>query len=152
MNEILNIVLASNKFFSIFFALGGIISFFIYTKRGEKKNSNTFGYVLPVSLWMFVERMLAVLEIHIPRIWKNISISICLLLIIWMIILSIKKDFSVFVFFNIWGNLFVMYALPVVISTVLISVVMVGGGAAIVLIGIPLLAFGFALSESRIYD
>lgn len=68
MNEILNIVLASNKFFSIFFSLGGIISFFLYTKRGEKKNSNTFGYVLPVSLWMLVERMLAVLELSLIHI------------------------------------------------------------------------------------
>ena len=48
------------------------------------------------------------------------------------------------------SNLFVMYALPSVIYIVLVSVLIFGGGAAQILLGIPLLAFGFALSEHRI--
>ena len=37
-------------------------AFFFYTKRGARLHSNSFGCVLPVSLWMLVERVLLVLD------------------------------------------------------------------------------------------
>ena len=124
--------------------------FFFYTKRGARLHSNSFGCVLPVSLWMLVERVLLVLDVSIPSVWETVSIVLCFALILLMIVVSLKQDFSLYAVFNILGNLFVMYALPSVIYIVLVSVLIFGGGSALILLGIPLLAFGFALSEHRI--
>lgn len=152
MNAILNMILERNKMVMIFFAVGGVVSFFLYTGRGKKLESNTFWCVIPVSLWLFVERLLSELDIQLPLIWKNISVVICLLLILLMVVFSFVKDFSIYAIFNILGNVFVMYALPSIIFTVIVSVLIIGGGAALVLLSIPLLAFGFAVSNHRVYD
>lgn len=152
MNELLFRILEHNKFIFMAFAIIGTISFFLYSFRGDDLESNSFRYVIPVSLWLLAENIGKSVGYTFPEKWNKIAVIASCALIIIMIIISLKKDFSFYAIFNIWGNLFVMYAVPSVIYIIIASLVAFGGGAVLIILGVPILALGAMLAEERIYD
>lgn len=152
MNELLFNIFEKNKVVFFLFAIVGTISFFAYSFRGDDLESNTFRYVAPVSLWLLAENMAKTAGYIFPEKWNRIAVIVSCLLIVVMVLVSLKKDFTLNAVFNIVGNLFVMYAAPMVLYIALCSVVVFGGGAALILVGVLALAFGAMFLEHRIYD
>lgn len=149
MNDILFQLMEGNRTVFIVLAIVGGFSFLFYTFRGDDRESNTFRYVIPVVLWMIAENIIKALGYTIPQKWNRLACGICFLLIAIMIIVSLKKDLSIWAVFNIIGNLFVMYAVSSVIYLITATAVIVGGGAIVLIIGIPLMAIMAALAPDR---
>lgn len=149
MNDILFQVLESNRMVFMIFALTGGVSFLFYTFRGDDRDSNTFRYLIPVVVWMIAENIIKALGYAIPEKWNKLACIVCFLLIITMIVVSLKKDMSIWAIFNITGNLFVMYAVPSVAYLIIITAVTVGGAAIVLIVGIPMMAIMGALAPDR---
>lgn len=149
MSDILFHVLESNRTVFMLFALAGGLSFLVYTFRGDDRDSNTFRYVAPVVLWMIAENIIKALGYVVPQKWNRLACALCFLMIVVMIVMSVKKDRSVWAVFNIIGNLFVMYAVPSVAYLIIVTAVTVGGGAIVLIVGIPMMAIMAALAPDR---
>lgn len=149
MNDILFQLLEGNRTVFAVFAIVGGLSFLFYTFRGDDRESNTFRYVIPVVLWMIAENVIKALGYTIPQKWNRLACGVCFLMIGIMIVVSLKKDLSIWAVFNIIGNLFVMYAVPSVIYLIITTAVIVGGGAIALIVGIPMMAIMAALAPDR---
>lgn len=149
MNYVLEQIFEFNPVVFYAFALVGVVSFFLYTFRGEEHHSNTFACVLPVTLWILVEYIVQTMGYAMPIQVSVIAGIVSLACIALMVFESVRHDRTPFAILNILGNLFVMYAAPTVLYGVLAVGVITIGGAAILIVGIPLLILAWFLSDHR---
>lgn len=146
LNELLITVFEKNEIVFWIFAIAGVVSFIGYSSRGRNKGSNTCWMLIPVMIWLVVEKCTELAGITIAKPWDRIGISICIIIIVMMTVCSFMKDPSLFAFFNIIGNLFIMYIIPHIIYLFMSCIVIVTGGAAM-LAGALLLMAGVSFGR-----
>ena len=146
LNELLITVLEKNEIVFWIFAIAGVVSFIGYTSRGIKKGSNTCWMLIPVMIWLVIEKCTELAGITIAKPWAGIGMSICVIIIVIMAVCSFMRDFGPFAFLNIIGNLFIMYTIPHIIYLFMSCIVIVTGGM-VMLIGAILLMAGISFSR-----